>query len=172
MPAIIRSVRGFTPKFGVNCFFADNAVIVGDVTMGDACTVWFNAVVRGDVHSIVIGSNTNIQDGAIIHCTYQKAGTVIGNNVSIAHNAIVHGCTVHDNVLIGMGAIVMDDAVIGENSVIAAGAVVLAGTRVEPGSIYAGLPARKVKDTGTEMKEVIQRTARNYPMYAEWFKTP
>lgn len=170
MPAIIRPVRGFTPQFGSNCFFADNAVIVGEVTMGDNCTVWFNAVVRGDVHSITIGNNTNIQDGAVIHCTYQKAKTIIGNNVSIAHNAIVHGCTVHDNVLIGMGAIVMDDAVIGENSVIAAGAVVLAGTIVEPGSIYAGMPAKKVKDIGTEMKEVIQRTARNYPMYAEWFK--
>lgn len=172
MPAIIRSVRGFTPKFGANCFFADNAVIVGEVTMGDNCTVWFNAVVRGDVHAITIGNNTNIQDGAIVHCTYQKAKTVIGNNVSIAHNAIVHGCTVKDNVLIGMGAIVMDDAVIGENSVIAAGAVVLAGTKVEPGSIYAGMPAKKVKDIGDEMKEVIQRTARNYPMYAEWFKNP
>lgn len=140
--------------------------------MGDNCTVWFNAVVRGDVHAITIGNNTNIQDGAIVHCTYQKAKTVIGNNVSIAHNAIVHGCTVKDNVLIGMGAIVMDDAVIGENSVIAAGAVVLAGTKVEPGSIYAGMPAKKVKDIGDEMKEVIQRTARNYPMYAEWFKNP
>lgn len=172
MPAIIRSVRGFTPGFGANCFFADNAVIVGEVTMGDNCTVWFNAVVRGDVHSITIGNNTNIQDGAVIHCTYQKAKTVIGNNVSIAHNAIVHGCTVHDNVLIGMGAIVMDDAVIGENSVIAAGAVVLAGTKVEPGSMYAGMPAKKVKNISDEMREVIQRTARNYPMYAEWFKTP
>lgn len=172
MPAIIRSVRGFSPQFGNNCFLAENAVIVGEVTMGDNCTVWFNAVVRGDVHSITIGNNTNIQDGAVIHCTYQKAKTVIGNNVSVAHNAIVHGCTVHDNVLIGMGAIVMDDAVIGENSVIAAGAVVLAGTRVEPGSIYAGMPAKKVKDIGNEMKEVIQRTARNYPMYAEWFKKP
>ncbi len=170
MPPIIKSVRGFTPTFGANCFFADNAIIVGEVRMGDNCTVWFNAVVRGDVHSITIGNNTNIQDGAIIHCTYQKAKTVIGNNVSIAHNAIVHGCTVHDNVLIGMGAIVMDDAVIGENSVIAAGAVVLAGTIVESGSIYAGMPAKRVKSIGDDMKEVIQRTARNYPMYAEWFK--
>lgn len=170
MPAIIRTVRGFTPTFGKNCFIAENAVVVGEVSMGDNCTVWFNAVVRGDVHSITIGNNTNIQDGAVIHCTYQKAKTVIGNNVSIAHNAIVHGCTVHDNVLIGMGAIVMDDAVIGENSVIAAGAVVLAGTMVEPGSIYAGMPAKKVKDIGGNMREVIQRTAKNYPMYAEWFK--
>ncbi|MFD1003218.1 gamma carbonic anhydrase family protein [Ohtaekwangia kribbensis] len=168
--ALIKAVRGHEPKFGNNCFLADNATVVGEVVMGDNCTVWFNAVVRGDVHSITIGDNTNIQDGAVIHCTYQKAKTTIGSNVSIAHNAIVHGCTIHDNVLIGMGAIVMDDAVVGENSVIAAGAVVLAGTVVEPGSIYAGMPARRVKDIGDEMKAVIQRTARNYPMYAEWFK--
>ncbi len=138
--------------------------------MGSNCTVWFNAVVRGDVHSITIGDNTNIQDGAVIHCTYQKAKTVIGKNVSIAHNAIVHGCTVEDNVLIGMGAIIMDDAIIGSNSVIAAGAVILAGTRVEPGSIYAGVPAKRVKGIGDEMKAVIERTAKNYPMYATWFK--
>ncbi|MFM8834535.1 MAG: gamma carbonic anhydrase family protein [Cytophagales bacterium] len=168
--AIVKTVRGFSPKWGSNCFFADNSVIVGEVTMGDNCTVWFNAVIRGDVHSITIGNNTNIQDGAVIHCTYQKAKTVIGSNVSIAHNAIVHGCTVEDNVLIGMGAIIMDDAVIGNNSVIAAGAVVLPKTVVEPGSIYAGMPAKKVKEIGDEMREVIQRTARNYPMYAEWFK--
>lgn len=168
--ALIKTVRGCTPEFGENCFLADNATVVGEVKMGDNCTVWFNAVVRGDVHSITIGNNTNIQDGAVIHCTYQKAKTVIGNNVSIAHNAIVHGCTIQDNVLIGMGAIVMDDAVVGENSVIAAGAIVLAGTRVEPGSIYAGMPAKKVKDISDEMRDVIQRTARNYPMYAEWFK--
>ena len=167
--AIVKSVRGFTPKMGNKCFLADNAVVVGEVTMGDNCTVWFNAVVRGDVHSITIGNDTNIQDGAIIHCTYQKAKTVIGSNVSIAHNAIVHGCTVEDNVLIGMGAIIMDDAVIGTNSVIAAGAVILPGTKVEPGSIYAGVPAKKVKDITEEMKAVIIRTARNYPMYAEWF---
>jgi carbonic anhydrase/acetyltransferase-like protein (isoleucine patch superfamily) len=168
--AIIKSVRGFEPKFGNNCFFAENAVVVGEVVMGDNCTVWFNGVVRGDVHSITIGNNTNIQDGAIIHCTYQKAKTIIGNNVSIAHNAIVHGCTVEDNVLIGMGAIVMDDAVIGTNSVIAAGAIVLPGTKVEPGSIYAGIPAKRIKDIGEEMKAVIQRTAKNYTMYAEWYK--
>jgi gamma-carbonic anhydrase len=168
--ALIKTVRGFTPKFGSNCFFADNATIVGEVSMGDNCTVWFNAVVRGDVHSITIGNNTNIQDGAVIHCTYQKAKTTIGDNVSIAHNAIVHGCTIENNVLIGMGAIIMDDAVVGENCVIAAGAVVLSGTRIEPGSIYAGMPAKKVKDISEEMRAVIQRTARNYPMYAEWFK--
>jgi gamma-carbonic anhydrase len=168
--AYIKTVRGNAPKFGNNCFLAETAVVVGEVSMGDNCSVWFNAVVRGDVHSITIGNNTNIQDGAVIHCTYQKAKTVIGDNVSIAHNAIVHGCTVEDNVLIGMGAIVMDDAFVGTNSVIAAGAVVLPGTQIEAGSIYAGVPARRVKDVGPEMKEVIQRTARNYPMYAEWFK--
>jgi len=169
--AIIRAVRGFTPRFGANCFLAETAVVVGEVLMGDNCTVWFNAIVRGDVHSITIGNNTNIQDGAVIHCTYQKAKTVIGSNVSIAHNAIVHGCTVEDNVLIGMGAIIMDDAVVGAGSVVAAGAVVLPKTIIEPGSIYAGMPAKKVKDVGDEMKAVIERTARNYPMYAEWFKT-
>ncbi|RAW01236.1 gamma carbonic anhydrase family protein [Pseudochryseolinea flava] len=168
--ALIKTVRGHSPKFGQNCYLAENATVVGEVVMGDNCTVWFNAVIRGDVHSITIGNNTNIQDGAIIHCTYQKAKTVIGNNVSIAHNAIVHGCTIADNVLIGMGAIVMDDAVVGSESIIAAGAVVLAGTIVEPGSIYAGMPAKKVKDIGDDMKAVIQRTAKNYPMYADWFK--
>jgi gamma-carbonic anhydrase len=168
--AIIKTLRGHEPRFGSNCFLAENAVVVGEVLMGDNCTVWFNAVVRGDVHSITIGNNTNIQDGAIIHCTYQKAKTIIGSNVSIAHNAIVHGCTIEDNVLIGMGAIVMDDAVIGANSVIAAGAIVLPGTKVDPGSIYAGIPAKRVKDISEEMKSVIERTAKNYPMYAEWYK--
>lgn len=167
--ALIKKVRGYSPKFGKDCYLADNATVIGEVSMGDNCTVWFNAVVRGDVHSITIGDNTNIQDGAVIHCTYKKAKTVIGNNVSIAHNAIVHGCTVEDNVLIGMGAIVMDDAIVKSNSVIAAGAVVLAGTIVEEGSIYAGMPAKKVKDIGNEMKEVIERTAKNYPMYSKWF---
>ena len=149
---------------------ADNAVVVGEVVMGDECTVWFNAVVRGDVHSITIGNRSNIQDGAVIHCTYQKAKTIIGNNVSIAHNAVVHGCTIEDNVLIGMGAIVMDDAIIGSGSVIAAGAIVLPGTRVEPGSVFAGIPAKRIKEVGEEMKMVIERTAKNYPMYAEWYK--
>jgi len=168
--AVVRSLRGIDPRFGANCFLAETAVVVGEVTMGDNCTVWFNAIVRGDVHSITIGDNTNIQDGAIIHCTYQKARVVIGNNVSIAHGAIVHGCTIEDNVLVGMGAIVMDGAVIGENSVVAAGAVVLAGTKVEAGSIYAGMPAKKIKNIDDEMRETIVRTARNYPMYAEWYK--
>jgi len=168
--ALIRSVRGFSPAFGKNCFLAENATVVGEVIMGDNCTVWFNAVVRGDVNTITIGNDTNIQDGAVIHCTYQKSKTTIGSRVSIAHNAIVHGCTIEDNVLVGMGAIIMDDAVIGSNSVIAAGAVVLPGTIVEPGSTYAGMPAKRIKDTSDEMKAVIERTARNYPMYADWFK--
>lgn len=168
--AIIKQVRGFTPAFGENCFLADNAVVVGQVIMGDNCTVWFNAVVRGDVNSITIGNNTNIQDGAVIHGTFEKAKTVIGSNVSIAHNAVVHGCTLEDNVLVGMGAIIMDDSVVGTNSVIAAGAVVLPGTKIPPGSIFAGVPAKKVKDIGEDMKAVIQRTARNYPMYATWFQ--
>lgn len=168
--AIVKTIRGHSPVMGTNCFLADNATVVGEVVMGDNCTVWFNAVVRGDVNSIHIGNNTNIQDGAVIHCTYQKANTVIGSNVSIAHNAVVHGCTVEDNVLIGMGAIVMDHCVIGTGSVIAAGAIVLPGTQVEPGSVWAGIPAKRVKATGDEMKEVIERTAKNYPMYAEWYK--
>lgn len=168
--AIVKEVRGFSPRFGTNCFLAENAVVVGEVVMGDNCTVWFNAVVRGDVNTITIGDDTNIQDGAVIHCTYQKSKTHIGSRVSIAHTAVVHGCTIEDDVLIGMGAIVMDDAIIGTNSVIAAGAVVLPGTVVEPGSVYAGVPAKKVKEVSNEMKAAIQRTARNYPMYAEWFK--
>ncbi|EKB47477.1 gamma carbonic anhydrase family protein [Cecembia lonarensis] len=168
--ALIKEVRGFSPEFGENCWLADNATVVGDVKMGKNCTVWFNAVVRGDVHEIRIGNDTNIQDGAIIHCTYQKAGTYIGSRVSIAHNAIVHGCTIHDDVLVGMGAIIMDGAVVHSGAVIAAGAVVLAGTIVEANSIFAGTPAKKIKSTGPEMMEVIQRTAKNYPMYATWFK--
>jgi len=168
--ALIKPVRGLHPKFGNNCFLAENATVVGEVTMGDNCSVWFNAVVRGDVHSITIGNNTNIQDGAVIHCTYQKAKTVIGNNVSIAHNAIVHGCTLEDDVLIGMGAIVMDDAVVQSGAIVAAGAVVLAGTVVEGGYIYAGMPAKKIKEVGNEMKEIFSRTANNYVMYAQWFK--
>jgi len=168
--ALIKGVNGKSPKMGRGCWLADNATVVGDVSMGDNCTVWFNAVVRGDVHEIKIGDQTNIQDGAIIHCTYQKAGTYIGNNVSIAHNAIVHGCTIHDNVLIGMGAVVMDNAVVHSGAVIAAGAVVLAGTEVEANSIYAGMPAKKVKNTGPEMLEVIARTAKNYPVYSKWYQ--
>jgi len=168
--ALILPVEGVEPRFGENCFLAENATVVGQVEMGDNCSVWFNAVVRGDVNTIKIGNNTNIQDGAVIHCTYQRFSTTIGNNVSIAHNAIVHGCIVEDNVLIGMGAIVMDDAVVGEGSIIAAGAVVLTGTKIEPGSIYAGIPAKRVKGVDDKMKEVFARTANNYIKYAKWFK--
>lgn len=168
--AIIKAVRGFEPKFGSNCFCADNSVVVGDVVMGDNCTVWFNSVVRGDVNAIRIGNNTNIQDGAVIHCTYLKASTIIGSNVSIGHNAIVHGCVIEDNVLIGMGAIVMDNAVVREGAVVAAGAVILQNQEVEANGIYAGVPAKKVKEAGEEMRALIERTAKNYPMYADWFK--
>ena len=144
MPYIL-PLKGFTPKLGENCFIAVNATIVGDVIMGNDCSIWFNAVVRGDVNSIIIGDKVNIQDGVCIHCTFEKTKTIIGNNVSIGHNAIVHGCTIEDNVLVGMGAIIMDNAYIEKNALIAAGAVVLEGTRVEAGSIYAGVPAKKVK---------------------------
>ncbi|WP_297335289.1 gamma carbonic anhydrase family protein [Algoriphagus sp.] len=167
---LIIEVRGNRPKLGENCWIAPNATLVGDVSLGKNCTVWFNAVIRGDVHEIRIGEDTNIQDGAVIHCTYQKAGTYIGNQVSIAHNAVVHGCTIHDRVLVGMGAIIMDGAVVNSGAVIAAGAVVLSNTIVEADSIYAGTPAKRIKATGKEMEEVIIRTAKNYPMYAEWFK--
>lgn len=155
---------------GKNCFLADNATLTGDVVMGDDCSVWFNAVVRGDVHSIRIGNNVNVQDGAIIHCTYQKAPVNIGNNVSIAHNAIIHGCTIHDNVLIGMGAIVMDGAVIHSNSIVGAGALITGGTIVESGSVWAGLPARKVKDIDQTLLEgQVNRISQNYNMYAGWY---
>jgi len=167
--ALVLPVRGIEPKFAAHCFLADNATVVGEVTMGKYCSVWFNAVVRGDVHSITIGDNTNIQDGAVIHCTYKKAKVVIGNNVSIAHNAVVHGCTIEDNVLIGMGAIVMDNAIVKSGSIVAAGAVVLANTIVESGYIYAGTPAIKIKPVGEEMQEVFARTANNYIKYAKWF---
>lgn len=169
--AIIKPVHGIQPRFGKDCFLTDTAVVVGEVVMGDECSIWFHAVVRGDVNSITMGNRVNVQDGAVIHCTYQKAKTVIGNNVSIGHNAIVHGCTLHDNVLVGMGAIVMDHAVVEENAVIAAGAVVLENTRVEAGSIYAGVPARKVKTVSPEQfRQINQRIAENYVMYKQWFE--
>jgi carbonic anhydrase/acetyltransferase-like protein (isoleucine patch superfamily) len=159
------------PKFGENCFIAPNATIVGDVTMGNDCSIWFNAVLRGDVNSIIIGNKVNIQDNATIHCTYQKTKTIIADNVSIGHNAIVHGCTIEENVLIGMGAIVMDNCYIEKNALIAAGAVVLEGTRVEAGSIYAGVPAKKVKQLDAEtFKDQNERIANNYLMYSSWFK--
>ena len=169
--ALIKSVRGIEPKMGNDCYLAENATVLGDVVMGDECSVWFNAVIRGDVNSIVMGNRVNVQDGAVIHCTYQKAATTIGNNVSIGHNALVHGCTIHDNVLIGMGSIVMDNCVIESNSIIAAGAVLLEGTHVESGSVYAGVPAKKVKELSKELFEgEVQRIANNYVMYASWFK--
>ena len=154
-------------------FLAPNATIVGDVVMGDDCSIWFNAVVRGDVNFIRMGNKVNVQDGACIHCTFKRFSTTIGNNVSIGHNAIVHGCTVQDNVLIGMGAIVMDGALIKSNTIIAAGAVVLEGTTCEGGSIYAGVPAKKVKDISQEMiSGEIDRIANNYVRYADWFREP
>lgn len=169
--ALLKSVRGKQPVYGSTCWFAENATIVGEVTMGEECTVWFNAVIRGDVNSIIIGNKVNIQDGACVHCTYEKHATVIGNNVSVGHNAIVHGCTIEDNVLIGMGAIVMDRCYIEKNSLIAAGAVLLEGTRVESGSLYAGVPAKKVKDLSPEQfNGIIERISNNYVMYADWFK--
>ncbi len=169
--ALIKSVRNNTPHIPSTCWLAENATIVGDVNMGENCSVWFNAVIRGDVNSITMGNHVNIQDGAVIHCTYQKTKTVLGNNVSVGHNALVHGCTVHDNVLIGMGAIVMDNCIIESNCIIAAGAVLLEGTTVESGSIYAGVPAKKVKNLSPELfKNEVMRIAENYRMYAGWFE--
>lgn len=169
---LIKTVHGIKPEMGSNCYLADNATIIGQVTMGNNCSVWFNAVVRADVNKITIGDNVNIQDGAVIHCTYQKAETKIGNNVSIGHNAIVHGCTVMDNVLIGMGAIVMDHAVVHSNSVVAAGAVVLSNTIIEEGCLYAGVPAVKVKQLAPGIyKELNMQVANNYLLYKEWFST-
>jgi carbonic anhydrase/acetyltransferase-like protein (isoleucine patch superfamily) len=168
---MIKSVNGKSPQFGKDCYVAENATIVGEVSMGDQCSIWFNAVVRGDVHYIKMGNKVNVQDGAVIHGTYQKSPTNIGDNVSIGHNAIVHGCTIKDNVLIGMGSIVMDGAVVESNSIIAAGAVVTQGTRVPEGSIFAGMPARKIKDTPMELQEgEIDRIANAYVTYSGWFK--
>lgn len=168
MPLIL-PVQGVNPEIDKSCFIAENATIVGDVVIGKDCSIWFTAVIRGDVNAIRIGSGTNIQDGAIIHCTYQKAATTIGNNVSIGHRAMVHGCTVKDNALIGMGAIVMDHAVVEENCIVAAGAVVLENTICEAGYIYAGIPAKKVKKLTPEQIANLQKTAANYVMYSGWF---
>ncbi|NTW60468.1 MAG: gamma carbonic anhydrase family protein [Nitrospirae bacterium] len=168
---LIRTLNGHTPKFGKDCYLAETSVIVGDVVMGDQCSIWYNAVIRGDVHFIRMGNKVNVQDGAVVHCTYQKSPTTIGNNVSIGHNAIVHGCTIHDNVLVGMGAIVMDDCVVESNTIIAAGAVVTEGTRVAAGTIYAGVPARKLKDISQELiSGEIERIANNYIKYSGWYK--
>lgn len=168
---LIKEVNGKKPQIPTDCYVAENANIIGDVTFGTECSVWFNAVVRGDVNSIRVGNKVNIQDGAVIHCTYQKHATVIGNNVSIGHNAIVHGCEIKDNVLIGMGAIVMDNCVIESNSIVAAGSVVTQNTIVPSGTIFAGVPAKKVKDIDqSDFAGEIQRIATNYVMYSSWFK--
>jgi len=168
---IIKKLNGKEPQFGNNCFIAENAVIVGDVIMGDECSIWYNAVLRGDVHFIKMGNKVNVQDGAVVHCTYQKSPTTIGNNVSVGHNAIVHGCTIHDNVLVGMGSIIMDDCIVESNSIIAAGAVVTKGTIVESGTVYAGTPAKKIKDISQELiSGEINRIADNYVKYSGWYK--
>lgn len=168
---LIKTVNGKSPKIPKSCFVAENATIIGDVIFGEDCSVWYNAVLRGDVHIIKIGNKVNIQDGAIVHCTYQKYPTTIGNNVSIGHHAIVHGCTIHDNVLIGMGAIVMDNCLVESNSIIAAGAVLTQNTVVESGSIWAGIPAKKVKDIDkSAFAGEIERISTNYVMYSSWVK--
>lgn len=169
MPIII-SIKGKAPCFGQNNYIAENATVVGDVETGDDCSIWFNAVIRGDVNSIKMGNKVNVQDGACIHCTYEKHATVIGNNVSIGHHAIVHGCTLHDNVLVGMGAVIMDGCVVESNSIIAAGAVLTIGTHVPAGSIFAGIPAKKIKDVSPDKIEgEINRIANNYVMYSSWY---
>ena len=169
--ALIKSVKGKSPIFGNDIYLAENATVVGEVEMGDNCSVWFSAVVRGDVNSIKIGNKVNIQDGAVVHCTYKKAATIIGNNVSVGHNALVHGCEIKDNVLIGMGAIVMDGVVVESNSIVAAGAVVLEGTHIESGTIYAGVPAKKVKELNEEQTaRLIEGISDNYVLYSSWFK--
>ena len=168
---IIKTINGRSPQMGKDCFIAENATIVGDVSMGDECSIWFNAILRGDVHYIKMGNRVNVQDGAVVHCTYQKSPTTIGNNVSIGHNAIVHGCTVQDNVLIGMGSIIMDDCIVESNSIIAAGAVLTKGTHVPSGSVFAGMPAKKIKEVDPELSiGEIDRIASNYVTYSSWFK--
>ena len=168
---MIKTINGKSPQIGEDCYIAENATIVGNVTMGNQCSIWFNAVLRGDVHYIKMGNKVNVQDGAVIHCTYLKSPTNIGNNVSIGHNAIVHGCTIHDNVLIGMGSIVMDDCIVESNSIIAAGAVVTKGTRVPSGTVFAGMPAKKIKEISTELSVgEVERIANAYVKYSGWFK--
>src|SRR5690606_14014894 len=169
--ALVKELLGKNPRFGENCFLAETAVIIGDVEMGNECSIWYNAVLRGDVHYIKLGSKVNVQDNAMIHCTYQKSPTNIGNNVSIGHNAVVHGCSIHDNVLIGMGAIVMDDCVVESYSIVAAGAVVTQNTRIGEGELWAGVPARKIGEVSQNLKEgEIERIANNYVKYSEWYK--
>tara|TARA_B100001758_G_C18321850_1_gene563626 strand:- start:625 stop:1140 length:516 start_codon:yes stop_codon:yes gene_type:complete len=168
--ALIKEVKGMRPVFGENVYLAENATVVGEVTMGDNCSVWFSAVIRADVNFIKIGSKVNIQDGVVIHCTYQKAPTILGDNITIGHNALIHGCIINDNVLIGMGAILMDGVVVESNSIVAAGAVVLEGTRIKSGTIYAGVPAKKVKEINQkEIAGVIKESSENYVKYSSWF---
>lgn len=169
--AVIREIKGMTPKFGENCFFAETAVVIGDVVMGDDCSIWYGAVLRGDVNSITIGNKVNIQDGAVVHTLYQRSKTNIGNNVSIGHNAVIHGATIEDSCLIGMGAIVLDNAVVESGAIVAAGALVTSGMRVEGGHIYAGVPAKKIKAVDEKQRsEIIDRIAEDYKMYASWYK--
>ena len=169
--AVIKEVRGFTPKIGANCFMAETAAIIGDVTIGDNCSIWYGTVLRGDVNTITIGNNVNIQDGAVIHTLYQRSKTVIGDNVSIGHNATVHGATIESNSLIGMGATVLDNAVVESGAIVAANALVTSGMRVEGGWIYAGVPAKKIKQVSTEQqKDIVERIANDYIMYASWYK--
>ncbi len=169
--ALVKSIKGVSPKMGENCFLAENATLLGDIEMGNECSIWYGAVIRGDVNSVRMGNKVNVQDNATLHCTYQKYPLTIGNNVSIGHNAIAHGCTIHDNVLIGMGAIVMDNCVVESNSIVAAGAVVLEGTHIPSGTIFAGVPAKKVKDITPELiSGEIDRIANNYVMYSGWLK--
>ena len=169
--AIIKSVRGFTPELGKDCYLAETAVIIGDVIAGEQCSFWFNVVIRGDVNSIRIGNKVNIQDGTVLHCLYKRSVIEIGNNVSIGHNVVIHGARIMDNALIGVGAVILDGAVIGENSIIAAGSVILAESRIEPGSIYAGVPAKRIKDVSPQQTaEMIKRIAEDYIMYAGWYK--
>ncbi|MFT5581008.1 MAG: carbonic anhydrase/acetyltransferase-like protein (isoleucine patch superfamily) [Psychromonas sp.] len=169
--ALIKECRGKSPVFGEDCWLAENATVVGDVVMGDQCSVWFSSTIRGDVNSIRIGNKVNIQDGAVVHCTFEKTTVTLGNNVSVGHNALIHGCTVEDNVLIGMGSIIMDSCYIESNCIIAAGAVLLEGTRVESWSVYAGVPAKKVKTLSKEMFDgEVKRIADNYVKYSSWFK--
>ncbi|PWD99829.1 gamma carbonic anhydrase family protein [Marinilabilia rubra] len=169
--ALLKSVRGFTPKIGKNVFLADNATVIGDVEMGDDCSIWFNAVLRGDVNSIKIGNKVNIQDGSVLHTLYEKSTIEIGDNVSVGHNVTIHGAKIEDNVLVGIGATVLDHAVIGSNSIIAANSLVLSGTKVEPNSVYAGVPAKKVKDIEPQQtSEMINKIANNYLMYSDWYK--
>lgn len=169
--ALVKKVRGFIPRIGENCFLAETAVVIGDVIIGDFCSIWYNSVIRGDVNSIRIGNNVNIQDGAVLHTLYEKSQVHIGDNVTVGHNAIIHGAKISNNVLIGMGATILDNAEIGENTIIAANALVLSDAKLESNSIYAGIPAKKIKTIEAEQsKEIIHKIANNYSIYAEWYK--